>query len=141
MPELFQEKLDRAIEGLEGIFAIFNYILIIGEGDTMEEAEKVHDERLINLFERARVRKLKLHPEKIKFKLKTVPWVGHKLTNEGLQADESKVTAIKQFPAPTNVHVVRRFLGMVNFFSRFVPNLSAILEPLHDITKKDNINS
>ena len=99
----------------------------------MEEAEKANDERLINLIERARVRKLKLHPEKIKFKLKTVPYVGHKL-----QADESKVTAIKQFPAPTNVHEVRRFLGMVNFFSRFVPNLSAILEPLYDLTKKDS---
>ena len=79
---------------------------------------------------------MKLHPEKIKFKLKTVPYVGRKLTSEGLQADESKVTAIKQFPAPTNVHEVRRFLGMVNFFSRFVPNLSAILEPLHGLTKK-----
>ena len=70
------------------------------------------------------MRKLKLRPEKIKFRLKTVPYVGHKLTSEGLQADEPKVTAIKHFPWPTNNHEVPRFLGMVNFFSRFVPNLS-----------------
>ena len=50
-PEIFQEKLDRAIEGLEGVFAIFDDILVIGEGDTLEEAESNHDVRFLGLME------------------------------------------------------------------------------------------
>ena len=136
-PEIFQEKLDRAIEGLEGVFAIFDDILVIGEGDTLEEAESNHDVRFLGLMERSRERKLQFHPDKLRFKLKGVPYVGHELTSCGLKIDEHKVKAIKEMPMPENVREVRRFVGMANFFSRFMPNMATALQPLHQLTAKD----
>ena len=67
-PEIFQEKLDQVIEGLEGVFAVFDDILIIGEGDTLAEAETVHDVRFAKLMKRSQEKQLRLHPDKLRFK-------------------------------------------------------------------------
>ena len=136
-PELFQEKMDGVVAGLDGVYVIFDDILVVGHGSTDEEAEVVHDARLARLMERCRERRLKLHPAKIRFKKSEVPYVGHRLTAKGLCADESKVRAILRMPEPSNVHEVRQFVGMANFFSRFIPHLSSVLEPLHQLTAKE----
>ena len=52
-PEIFQEKLDRLIESLDGVFAVFDDILVIGEGESLEEAEKNHDERFLQLMSKS----------------------------------------------------------------------------------------
>ena len=50
----------------------------------------------------------------------------------------AKVKAIKDAPAPTNVTELKSFLGMVNFYGKFLPNLSSTLEPLHELLRKDS---
>ena len=115
-PEIFQEKLDRAIEGLEGVHAVYDDILVVGEGETVEQAETNHDERLVKLLGRAHERKLKLHPDKLRFKTTKVPYVDHELTSEGLCIDKTKISAVATMESPKNVKEVRRFVGMVNFF-------------------------
>ena len=127
-PEIFQEKLDQVIEGLEGVFAVFDDILIIGEGDTLAEAETVHDVRFAKLMKRSQGKQLRLHPDKLRFKTTEVPYVGHELTASGLKIDEHKVRAIRDMPAPTSVKEVRRFIGMANFFSRFMPHMANVLQ-------------
>ena len=102
-PEIFQEKLDQVIEGLEGVFAVFDDILIIGEGDTLAEAETVHDVLFAKLMKRSQEKQLRLHPDKLRFKTTEVPYVGHELTASGLKIDEHKVRAIRDMPAPTSV--------------------------------------
>ena len=66
-----------------------------------------------------------------------VPYIGHLLTSEGIKPDPKKVEAVQKMPQPTDVPSVKRFLGMVNYLSKFLPNISAITEPLRQLEAKD----
>ena len=74
--------------------------------------------------------KLRLHLEELKY-------IGHWITAEGVRPDPDKVSAIKKMPAPTTVTQVRSFLGMCNYLSKFVPNLSQATEPLRKLTENN----
>ena len=63
--------------------------------------------------------------------------MGHRITKEGTMVDPEKVKAIRDMAVPENIHSLRQFLGMVNYVGKFIPNLSTILKPLHDLMKKD----
>ena len=76
-------------------------------------------------MDRARERNLKLNPEKIKLRLQEMPFIGHLLTQQGLIPDYAKVEAIVNMPVPTDVKSLRRALGMINYLSKFLPNLSS----------------
>ena len=131
--EIFQEKPDQVIEGLEGVFAVFDDILITGEGDTLAEAEAVRDVQFAELMKRSREKQLRLHPDKLRFKTTEVPYVGHeliaRLTNT--RSEQSDL------PAPTCIKEVRRLIRMANVFSRFMPHIANVLQPLHQLTGKD----
>ena len=137
-PEEFQRQLQDIIEGLEGIKIIADDILIIGQGDTEEDAIQDHDRNLIKLLIRCRERNLKLNKSKIRFKHKSVKFNGHILTPEGLKPDPEKINAIKEMPAPKDRSEVKRFLGMVTYLSKFLPKLSDVSKPLRELTKEKN---
>ncbi|KAL0152410.1 hypothetical protein M9458_052133 [Cirrhinus mrigala] len=85
---------------------------------------------------------LRLNPLKCKFRLNEVSYVGHVFSNDALHADPSKIKAISEMPEPTNATSLQRFLGvlilgMVNYMGKFIPNLSDISSPLHQLTHKD----
>ena len=63
--------------------------------------------------------------------------MGHQLTPEGLKPDPTKVEAITAMPEPHNVTALKRFLGMVNYLSKFMPHLSEMTEPLRRLEDKD----
>ena len=63
--------------------------------------------------------------------------LGHRVDKERFHPMAAKVKAIKDAPAPTNVTELKSFLGMVNFYGKFLPNLSSTLEPLHELLRKD----
>ena len=137
-PELFQRKLDENIAHLDGVKAVADDILVYGEGDTDEEAERSHDQRLIALLKRAQEVGLKFNKEKFRHRLREVPYVGHELTSHGLKVASEKVKAIHEMPAPKDVKGVRQFIGLANYMARFIPNLSGVLEPLRQLTCKEN---
>ena len=62
--------------------------------------------------------------------------MGHKITTEGVQAHQSKVEAIHNMPEPTDVHGVKRFCGMIQCLSTFLPNLASDLQPIRELTRK-----
>ena len=63
--------------------------------------------------------------------------MGHIITKDGLQSDPEKMRSISEFPAPQNVDELRRFLGMVNYMSKFLPHATDVIHPLHNLLKKD----
>ena len=87
----------------------------------------------------ARIEKseLKLNKTKCKFGLNEVKYVGHIFSSEGVRADPSKIEAIVDMPMPENASDVHRFLGMVTYLGKFLPNLSDKTACLRKLIEKD----
>ena len=111
--------------------------MIVGCGDTDDEAEADHNRNLKAFLERARECNLRLNADKLKLKMTQVPYIGHLLTREGLRVDPKKVEAIEEMPAPKDAKAVQRLLGSVNYLAKFVPHLSNIMQPLRRLLDKD----
>ena len=89
-PEEFQRRLLLTLDGLDGIFIVVEDILIIGRGETDEEARRDHDKNLDRLLQRARKQNLKLNKAKMRFHLTEIKYIGHVLSIEGVKADHEK---------------------------------------------------
>ena len=99
-PEEFQLRMHDDLEGLEGVHGIADDILIVGQGDNREEADKNHDLTVLALMNRARERNLKFNPKKVQFKLQKIAFMGHVISERGIEPDPSKVKAITGMPRP-----------------------------------------
>lgn len=69
--------------------------------------------------------------------LKEITFHGHKITSEGVKADDGKIKAIIDMPSATDIPGVKRFCGVVQYMAKFLPSLSTTLEPLRTFTRKD----
>ena len=136
-PEIWQRKMHEAIEGLQGVEVIADDFLVCGFGDTVDEAVKDHDQNLTAFLQRCRKLNLTLNLQKVKLRLSQVPFMGHLLTADGVVTDPNKVRAIRDMPTPTDVKSLKRFLGMVTYLAKFLPNLSSVCEPLRRLELKN----
>ena len=66
-------------------------------------------------------------------------FLGHVISQEGVQPDPGKIRAVKECRAPTNISELRSFLGLAGYYRRFVPNFSRIARPLNDLLKKGTV--
>lgn len=135
-PEVFQQRMTEAVEGLSGIAVVADDILVYGEGETRAEALINHDENLKNLLERCRKNNLKINKDKLKLRLSEMSYVGHLLTEEGVKPDPKKVEAVRSMKAPNNLPELKRFLGMISYLSKFLPSISTRTESLRQLDKK-----
>ena len=103
--------------------------ILIG-GRTKQE----HDANLKSILDRARKLNLKLNPNKCKFGVQNVNYVGHTFTSEGLKPDPTKISAIKEMNTPDSTQSLQRYLGMLNYLAKFIPNLSTVAAPLRELT-------
>ena len=69
--------------------------------------------------------------------LPAVEYLGHKISAQGLQPTDEKIQAINNAPAPTDVSQLKSFLGLVNYYCKFLPNLSNTLAPLYRMLQKN----
>lgn len=103
----------------------------------MEQATQDHDKTLMAFLQLCQDRGLKLNTEKLKLRQIQVSFIGHVATGDGLQVDPAKVKAIRDMPAPTDKAGVQRLLGLAQYLSKFIPNLSDITKPLRELTQQD----
>ncbi|MEW8546431.1 MAG: RNase H-like domain-containing protein, partial [Candidatus Thiodiazotropha sp.] len=129
--DIFQMKIDEVFEGLSGVTAIVDDILIYGR--TRQE----HDANLRKVLERAQSTGIRFNPDKCTIGVNEIPFFGHVITDKGLKPDPSKVEAIVKLEAPDNREKLERFLGMVNYLSKYASNLAEITSPLRNLLKKD----
>ena len=136
-PEVFQRRMHEVVEGLVGVEVVADDFLVVGYGDTIEQATKNHDENLVAFLRRCDKENLVLNADKLHLRQTSVTFIGHVATDEGLKADQAKVKAIADMPTPTDVAGVHRFLGMVQYLSKFLPHLSDMTKPLRDLLQKE----
>lgn len=68
--------------------------------------------------------------------LESVEYLGHNISAEGLRPTKEKVRAITDAPPPKDVSQLRAFLGLINYYGKFLPNLSSTLAPLYQLLEK-----
>lgn len=78
---------------------------------------------------------MRLKLSKCQFMQPTVEYLGNRIDEQGLHAIEKKVKAIRNAPAPANQQQLRSFLGMINYYSKFISNYSTITHPLNELLK------
>ena len=130
----FQFWIDTYFGNLnEGTHVITDDVKIHGED------ESTHDQQLIQVLNQCRKVGLKLNLDKCIFKLTSMPFFGHVISDQGVKPDPAKMDAIKNMPTPMSKHKILSFLGLCNYLSVYVPNLSSILKPLRELTKKNTM--
>ncbi|KAK2718380.1 hypothetical protein QYM36_005628 [Artemia franciscana] len=125
----FQRKMKEAFEGLEGIRILVDDILVYGKN------REEHDQRLSAVFRRARVKGIRFNSEKSEFSKDKVKYFGHIISRDGIKPDPEKIRAIQDMPSPQSKEELRTLLGMLNFLSKYIPDLSSKYKPLRDLTK------
>ena len=136
-PEVWQRRMHEFVEGLSGVEVIADDFLIAGFGETEEDVDASLERNERAFFQKCREWNLRLNKSKLRRAQTTVSFMGHLLTPNGLQPDPSKIQAISEMPPPTDVKGLKRFLGMVNYLSKFLPLLSDMTEPLRRLEDKD----
>lgn len=82
---------------------------------------------------------LLLSVEKCQLAKTSAEFLGFKFSKHGIEPSEKHVSAIKTFPTPKSVKEVRRFLGLVNFFRKHIPDRASICQPLNNLTRKEAV--
>jgi hypothetical protein len=103
------------------------------------DSEASHDHHLDDALNRVTDAGLNLNKEKCEFNKESLNFLGHTISADGIKPDQSKIDAIADMNEPNDVTELRRFLGMVNYLGRFVPNLADVLHPLHELLRKDSV--
>ena len=144
--EEFESTLHEQLGDLEGVKVLRDDMMVIGYGDTQDEANKNHNENLLRLLKRAREINLKFNKKKLNLKFNKkklnlrrseVKFMGHVLTSDGLKPDADKVKAVAEMPRPTTKQEALSLLGFVNYLTKFLPRLSEVAQPLRELTTKN----
>jgi hypothetical protein len=126
MSSVFMLELDKFV------IVFIDDILIYSEN------EEDHAEHLRIILTRLREHRLYAKFSKCEFWLKTVPFLGHVLSESGILVDPSKVQEVMDWNSPTIVHEVQSFLGLVGYYRRFIPDFSKITKPMTSLLQKDH---
>ena len=129
----FQRLMGHILRGLEYRFALIYIDDIIIFSKSVDE----HLDHLEEVFRRLRDANVKLNPKKCSFVKQRVEYLGHVVTLEGISPNPDKVRVVQEYPTPTNLKELRSFLGLANYYRRFVRGFSHIANPLNALTKKN----
>ncbi|GBG73319.1 hypothetical protein CBR_g13038 [Chara braunii] len=127
MNDLFRPWLDRFV------VVYLDDILVFSR--TLQE----HEGHLRQVLERLREANFKINAKKCEWAKTQVLYLGHVLDGDDIKPEDSKIAAIRDWPTPRTLTELRSFLGLANYYRKFVRNFSTIAAPLHRLLKKETI--
>ena len=131
--QTFQRFIDAVLRGLDFVYAYIDNLLIASSS----EAE--HLTHLEILFQRLSEYGVVINPSKCVFGASSLDFLGHHVSPTGITPLPIKVQAIQDFPPPTSARKLREFLGLVNFYRRFLPPCAQQLHPLTDLLSEKHV--
>ena len=129
-PALFQKLMDSVLQGIQHVICYIDNILV-----TSSSGEE-HLRNLATVFKRLQDHGFRLKQEKCAFLQESVEFLGHKIDAEGLHTLPGKIEAVVNAPEPRNIQELRSFLGLLNYYGKFLPNLSSVVHPLNSLLQK-----
>lgn len=129
-PALFQSIMDKILHGIPNVVCYFDDILVFASN----EQENLRILKLV--LKRLEEHNVEINWKKCKFFEKTLEYLGHEISESGIRPSKTKTHAIVNAKIPTDLTSLRSFLGLVNFYGKFVKNLQSLLHPLHTLLKK-----
>jgi len=133
-PATFQAMMNELLRDLTntGKVAVFIDDVIVGT-----ETEEEHDELVVEVIRRLEENDLYIKLEKCKWKVREVEFLGVVIGPEGIKMEKEKVKGVLEWPTPKCVKDVQKFLGLANYYCRFIKGFAMVVRPLHDMVKKD----
>lgn len=124
-PGIFQRLMSSALVDMEGVACLLDDVAIMGNN------KEEHNQRLRKVMSKLNEMGFRLNVKKCVFAADSITFLGHTIDAEGLHPSPAKVKEIKEKPAPTNKETLRAFLGLYNFYEKFLPDKATLLEPLY----------
>ena len=128
VPAYFQRLINEVLTDCNFAMGYLDAIIIFS---------KTEEEHLEEIFEWLRKAGLKLKLQKCSFFKKHIQYLGHLISDEGIQPLPEKLESIAKMPVPQNAKQVQQFLGLVGSYRKFVPSFSDIARPLTQLTRKN----
>ena len=129
-PSIWQRTMDQILQGIPGVQCNLDDMIVTGH------SESEHLENLEKVLQRLQKFGLRANLEKCEFFKSNVKYCGHEVTNEGVWKTTDKIDAVLNTPKPENVTQLRSFLGLINYYNRFLPNIASTLKPLYELLEK-----
>lgn len=129
-PAIFQRTIESLLKGLNHVTAYLDDIIVTGSNETE------HLNNLEQVLHRLQEAGVHLKKEKCVFLVKQVEHLGHVIDRNGLHPSPLKVKAVKEAPTPRNVSELRAFLGLINYYRKFIPNIASELSCLYSLLQK-----
>ena len=129
-PVVFQRAVSEMLEDIEKCEVIVDDLLVWGKNT------EDHDHALKEVLKRAAENDLSFNEQKCKFQRQEVEYVGHIFGTDGLRPSSDRIQAILNMSVPQEKTSLQRFMGMVNYLQKFIPNLTSIDKPLRELLEK-----
>ena len=129
-PGYFQSIMEQLTSDLQGVAVYIDDLLVSGED------AQGHLRNLRALLQRLQDKGLRCNLQKCVFAQSSVEYLGHTLSSKGVSKG-AKVDAVTRMPPPTNTSMLRSFLGSVQFYGKFIPDLATLAEPLNRLLRRD----
>ena len=132
-PATFQSFINSVLRPYLEKFVILYLDDILIYSKSLEE----HTEHVRTILKTLLDNNLYVKPKKCEFHKQQVEFLGHVISGKGIATDPNKIKSVKEWPTPKCVKDIQRFLGLCNYYRRFVENFAFIAKPLHNLTKKN----
>ena len=129
-PAVFQKAMDVILQGIPHTICYLDDILVTGVTD------EDHLRNLGEVLDRLQRHGICLKQGKCAFMQASVEYLGHLVDAQGIHVTSGKVEAVRQAPSPSNVTELKSFLGLLNYYGKFIPHLSTLLHPLNALLKE-----
>lgn len=130
-PAIFQRAMDSLLQDLPGVVVYLDDVLVSGT------SKQNHLSNLAQVMARLESAGLTLKQSKCVFLAPSVEYLGHVIDEHGLHPSKAKIRAIQEAPQPKNLTELKSFLGLLNYYAKFLPNPACFLSPFYRLLQKN----